>query len=161
MKNTAFYRRQHHRQPPSVSRYAPQSGRRLRFHDPKPVFWTVGTGLSTGATTVSPAQISCAVLSGTACPRNRISSPCWWGVNDIAAQLYGGIDRIPGEFEAVYRQILSQIRASLPDAFLILMEPFAFFPPQGISSVSSLHSPGEPDHPPPGKAVLLRLFAPS
>ena len=52
------------------------------------------------------------------------------GVNDIAAQLYGGIDRIPGEFEAVYRQILSRIRASLPDAFLILMEPFAFSRPR-------------------------------
>src|SRR5699024_4383156 len=34
------------------------------------------------------------------------------------------------EFEAVYRQILSRIRASLPDAFLILMEPFAFSRPR-------------------------------
>ena len=34
------------------------------------------------------------------------------GVNDIAAQLYGGIDRIPGEFEAVYRQILLSLEYS-------------------------------------------------
>lgn len=52
------------------------------------------------------------------------------GVNDIAVQLYGGVDRIPGEFETVFRQILSRIRAAMPDAFLILMEPFAFSRPR-------------------------------
>ncbi|MGI6006594.1 MAG: SGNH/GDSL hydrolase family protein [Ruminococcus sp.] len=52
------------------------------------------------------------------------------GVNDIAAQIYGQIDRIPLKFEEIYKEILSQIRLSLPHAELILMEPFVFSRPE-------------------------------
>ncbi|MGI6012298.1 MAG: SGNH/GDSL hydrolase family protein [Ruminococcus sp.] len=52
------------------------------------------------------------------------------GVNDIAAQIYGEINRIPEEFEKIYEEILSQIHRSLPQTNLILMEPFVFSRPK-------------------------------
>lgn len=51
------------------------------------------------------------------------------GVNDIAAQIYGQINRIPTEFETIYGSILAKIRCCLPGARLILMEPFVFSRP--------------------------------